>query len=82
MRNDLLLSFEILSQYLENLCLLPFQHAHTASRRKDVTVYRCLKNSIYMALKSERRKRLLPAVFVTIKKTNYTPFYWTLCQTL
>jgi hypothetical protein len=35
MSNDLLLSFEILSQSLANLCLLPFQRADTASRRKD-----------------------------------------------
>jgi hypothetical protein len=82
MTNDLLLSFEILSQYLANLCLLPFQNAHAASRRKDVTVYRCLKNCIYMALRSERRKDYFHKYLLPINKITRTPFYWTLCQTL
>jgi len=83
MTNDLLLSSEILSQYLVNLCLLPLQHAHAASRRKEVTVYRCLKNCIYMAPKPERPKRLLPSIFVTHKENNsYTILLDSLPNTL
>lgn len=66
MTNNVPLSFAIFSQYLVNLGLL----AHAVSRRKDVTAYRCLKTCIYMALKSERRNRLLPSIFVAHKQNN------------